>query len=187
MTFKPVQLALVLPVLLGCGGGSGPGTPANPGLVYLDPAPSVTSFTLVRDPASTATTLVLNLVGPPTAAVGVTFSFTVDQTRATWGATPAVTNGDVFSLGGGTLLAKGWVTGHQLQGLVSNKGLGQEVADLSLNPAKGKGVIARLQLHLAPGAATGAATLVDSGLSTQLDSFGGITPIRIVVGQLAVQ
>lgn len=187
MTFRPLLPALALAALTACGGGSGPGTPANPGLVYVDPGPSATDFTLVRDASSTATTLVLNLVGPSTAAVGVTFSFNVDTARATWGATPAVTNGDVFTLGAGTLLAKGWVTGNHLQGLVSNKGLAQEVADVSLNPARGRGVIAKVQLRLVPGAAAGAVTLTDGGRSTQLDSFGGITPIRVVVGQLSVQ
>jgi hypothetical protein len=177
--------ALLLGVL-GCGGKSSSG----PSLAYTNPAANTADFQLVRDSASTDQNLVLDLVGPSgTSGVGVTFSFKLDTSQATWGTSPVVTNGNVFSLGSGTQLAKGWVTSGQLQGIVSNKGLvgSSVVSDLSLSTGGTAGIIAKIQLQPASGATTGSATLTDGGLGTLLDSSGGIYAITVDVGTLQLQ
>lgn len=67
MTFRsllPASLALTL-LLTACGGGADTGSKAAPaatGLTYTDPVG--TGWRLVKDPSSTGTRLVLNLVGP---------------------------------------------------------------------------------------------------------------------------
>jgi hypothetical protein len=182
----PAAAALLLGVL-GCGGGK---SSSGPSLAYTNPTIRSADFQLVQDSASTGQNLVLDLVGPSgTSGVGVTFSFKLDTSQATWGTSPAVTNGNVFSLGSGTQLAKGWVTGGQLQGIVSNKGLtgSSLVSDLSLSTSGTAGIIAKIQIQPTSGATTGTATLTDGGLGTLLDSTGGITAISVDVGTLQLQ
>jgi hypothetical protein len=164
------------------GVGSGGGT--TTGLTYVDPANIQGQFALVLDTAaSTASTLVLDLVGPATSpatpAVGVTFGFNVDTSRAAWSTTPVV-NGTLFTLGTGVQLARSWVNGPTLQGIVSNKGLAAQVGDI------GNGVIAKIELTPVPGAATGLVSLVDNGLGTVLDSSGTPYPVQVLVGTLTL-
>ena len=187
-----LPLCLALAALTGCGGGAALqnyGPPVTPGtrLVYTNPGLQATGYLLVRDAASTDQALVLDLVhtSPAGAAVGITFSFTVDTTRATWNASPILVNGNVFAQGaGGVQLARGWISGKQIEGIVSNKGLTGSVPDVSL---AGAGILARIQLNLAPSPATGTVALADSGLSTVLGPLGDITPIQVQVGTLSVQ
>ena len=105
--------------------------------------------------------------------MGVTFAFTVDTTRATWGTGPSVTNGTLFS----GQLVQGWVNGATLQGIAANKGLANGVSDL------GTGIIAKIRLT--PGSATGSVNLADAGLGTILDQGGTPQPIKILVGTLS--
>jgi hypothetical protein len=172
--------------LAACGGGSGASTATTQSLTYVNPANTQGQFALVLDTAaSTGPTLVLDLVGPETSpatpAMGVTFGFNVDTTRAAWSATP-VLNGTVFTLGTGVQLARGWVNGQSLQGIVANKGLASQVADIG----SGQGVIGKIQLTPVPGAAAGAVSLVDNGLGTVLDSSGTPYAIQVLVGSLTV-
>ena len=182
---------LLLTGLLACGGGGGGSIPAGGAgttLTYVNPTGTSGQYALVLDPASTSSSLVLDLVGPAgTLAVGVTFSFTVDAARATWGNAPAyVANGTLFTSSSG-LIAQGWVTGtgtgtRQLQGIVSYQGLANYVSDIG--PAQG--VICRLRLT--PGSGTaGSANLQDSGLGTMMDNGGAPIPIRILVGSLTLE
>jgi hypothetical protein len=188
--------AMALACLLlaaGCtGGGSGSGNnPAATGLVYTNPVNVSDEFALLQDPASTPTTLVLDLVGPSTtdaskqiAGLGVTFSLQVDTTRANWNQTPVVKNGTVFTQSSGpygatTPIVQGWVLEGNLQGIVSNKGLGNTVANMGL------ATICQIQLNVVPGA-QGAVSLADSGYSTYMDPDGGQWPIRVKVGTLTI-
>jgi hypothetical protein len=170
-----VLSALAAAALLGlsaCGGSSGGGSqPA--GLTYTNPAYADSDYRLVKDNASTASVLILDLVGPSgNPAVGVTYGFTVDTSRAAWGTAPAVTNGTVFV--GTNALVQGWVSGAQLQGIAANKGLANFVQDV------GVGVIAKIRLT--PGTASGSASLADAGLGTSMDQGGTPIPIKIKVG-----
>ena len=199
---------LAVAALLGlaaCGGGGGitgvgtgttGTTPAKGTLVYTNPTGyqgQPYQFALVWDAASTATSLVLDLVGPSaTPAVGVTFAFDVDATKATWAASPAlVNNGSLFTLGAGTQLAQGWVAGtggYRLQGIVAQKGLANPIADV------GAGVIGTITLTPVSGATTGTVTLKESldstgnVFGTLMDGYGPpATPVHFAVGTLQLQ
>ena len=174
--------------LAGCG-GSHTAAPAvtqaaTRTLTYVNPVQPSGAFALVQDPASTATRLVLDVVGPSGyASTGVTFSFDVDTSRAVWATAPAITNGTVFtSLGTGTQLVQAWVSGARLQGIVATKGLSNQVANVGL------GVIATIVLTPAAGAVPGTVSLVDSGFGTYLDASGPpATPSQFAVGVLTCQ
>lgn len=191
----PLLSGAVVFGLLACGGGGssssgGGGSTAVGALTYTNPtwAGQPFQFALVQDAASTSTNLVLDVVGPTGTgyqlpATGITFGFQADATRVTWGTSPVVTNGTVFtSLGTGVQLAQGWVSsGGYLQGIVSYKGLANQVTDV------GTGVIAKITLTPVPGATAGAVTLQDSGLGNFMNNQGPpALPIQFAVGTLTL-
>lgn len=209
---KFLAVPAVLTALLACSGGtssssdsSSSSRPPSPGssssssssgtLVYTNPTTSTADYQLVWDNASTSSYLVMDLVGPSgnyaVSGVGVTFSFLLGSSQATWGTSPAVTNGNVFTLGSGTRLAQGWVTtsqgSSQLQGIVSQKGLGSVVSDLSVSTSNGTGVLAQIQILPVSGATAGNVTLTDGGLGSLLDGGGSITSFTVDVGTLKLQ
>jgi hypothetical protein len=105
-----VIAALLLAAAAACGGCSShnsaqpippvaPPPPAAQGVSYTDPAG--TSWRLVKDSSSTATHLVLNLVGPTgTSGRGVALTVHGDASRMTWGKLDGayIQDGHVFDL-----------------------------------------------------------------------------------------
>lgn len=166
----------------GGGGGSDP-VPTATTLTYTDPTAG--TWQLKKDPSSTGTHLVLNLVAVGAGnGNGVAASFTVDTARATWayvlpGDNPEYVHaGSVLNLGAGTKALRGKVTGATLQFAVSQKGLGSPVA---LN-----GTVAQIALDLKPGIAPGAISLAPvAGKMKALDNAGTIGDITVTVGTLA--
>jgi len=157
-------------------------------LSYRNPNNTSGQFALVLDTAATTSSaLVLDLIGPETSpatpAVGVTFGFNVDTTKAAWAATPVI-NGTLFTNPSpGLQLAQGWVKGGTLQGIVSNKGFANQVNDIGVT----QGIIGKLALiPVQGGAADTAVSLADNGLGTVLDSSGTPYPIQVLVGTLTL-
>ena len=120
--------ALCLASLLACGGGGGgggggsaipPKTTADT-LSYSNP---YGTYMLVKNATkSTATHLVLDLVGPAGSVSGVGFYLTADQTKVTW---TTVDSGDPEKVKSSTFvntIAKSKVTGDTLQAGIYQKG-----------------------------------------------------------------
>ena len=125
--------ALGLASLLACGGGGGGGsTPTPPPktiadtLTYTNPSGT---YTLVKNTGkSTATHLVLDLIGPAGSVSGVGFYLTADQTKVTW---TTVDGGDPEKVKSSTFantLVKSKVSGDTLQAGVYQKGTTAAVA-----------------------------------------------------------
>lgn len=181
-----VQIALAAAALLGlaaCGGGSSSSgvSSSTTSLTYVNPTNTSGNYALMLDSSSTASSLVLKLVGPDgTPAVGVTFAFDVDTTKATWATSPVVTNGTLFT--GTNKLVQGWVNGGRLQGIAANKGLANQLSDIGVST----GVLATVRLAPVSGAAAGTVTLTDSGLGTSMDQGGTPEAIHLLVGTLTL-
>jgi hypothetical protein len=190
--FAPFLSVLALTLLCGCGGsGSGDAGPAQPsaatGLAYQDPA--ATGFRLVKNAgASTATRLVLDLVGPSgTQTKGVAFFLTADATKVTWvnptgAAGTVVAPGAVLPLGSAPQLAADRVAGGQLQvGLFQKAGAATTLGDaplLSLALELNGTGVAKGPVDLAPSSGKAAVLLNPD------DSLG---PLAVGVGSLSAQ
>ncbi len=161
-------------------------TPVASALAYTDPTTG--TYLLKKNTTlSTATHLVLDLVGPATTGCGITATFSADTTKVTWvnvaAADPAntfVQNGAAFTLGTAPQILKGKVAGNILQAAVSQKGTGSPV---SLNVP-----LLRIALDLKAGLPTGAVTFTADAAKCQvLDGSGAITGITVAVGTLSTQ
>lgn len=162
-------------------------TPVAAGLAYTDPTTG--TYKLMKNTASsTATHLVLDLVGPAaTTGSGITATFSADTTKVTWVDVPAggttntlVQNGTAFSLGSAPQIIKGKVAGNVLQVAVAQKGTGTPVA---LNAP-----LLRIALDLKASQPAGTITFTADATKCQvLDGTGTITPITVAVGTLAAQ
>lgn len=174
-------------VLPACNGDGGPpgGPAAASALVYTEPASG--SYQLRRSAAlSTATHLVLELVGPAaTKGSGVVATFNADGAKVSWSKVAAadaglVQNGAAFNLGAAPQILRARVAGDVLETVASQKGTASPVPlDVPL---------LRVALDLKPAQAPGPVALgADAGKCQLLDAAGGISTIAIAVGALAAQ
>lgn len=190
---RPGSAALALMALLACGGGGGGGgtssTPATAtSLGYTDPVSG--TYLLKKNTAlSTATHLVLDLVGPASATgTGITATFTADVTRVAWANVAAgdpantfVQNGTAFSLGAAPQILKGKVSSGTLQVTAAQKG--------TASPVPLNAPLLRVALDLRASQPPGAVALsADSSKCQVIDGSGAIVaPIAVAVGSLAAQ
>ncbi|HEU4951282.1 MAG TPA: hypothetical protein VFT46_04985, partial [Holophagaceae bacterium] len=100
----------------GGGGSSSPAPASATTLTYTDPTTG--AFRLVKDPASSGGSLVLDLVctnGTPLS--GVSFSFAADPAKTTWGAFSGA--GSALNLGSAPQAIASKLAGGDLQGALS--------------------------------------------------------------------
>ena len=185
MRMFPSSLAIAaLAALSACGGGKG-GTPSPATkLTYTDPSGG--SYRLARNPASTPSHLVLDLVGPPSTVVnGVGFYLEADAGRVTWAPVSGTSHvaSDFFT---GPLLVCERVAGSVLQACIYRKG-GVPA------PTTGSAtVLAQVALDLQPGVPSmthiplgvpsGKALILNPGTAST-----PTTPITIAIGTLIAE
>lgn len=179
MTIPTLAGASALLLLTACSGGGG-GSSSSPTyattLSYTDP--SSASYRLVKDPASSGKTLVLDLLGPTGASIsGVSFSATADPAKVTW--TTPIQAGGTFTLGTPQALATKLASGD-LQGAISQNTTGSPVT------LSGSSVLAKVTLTLKGNVSAGAIALTDSGKGAYLDGTG-VHATAIAVGTLKAQ
>lgn len=170
-----------LALLTACGGGGGgsstPAPSSATSLTYTNPTTG--TYQLVKDPASSGGTLVLDLVGPSGASIsGVSFSASADTSKVAW-STP-IQNGNTFTLGSAPQALATKVSGTELQGAVSQKGTGSPVA------LTGTSVLAKVTLTLKANVTTGPITLSDTGKGAYLDGTG-VHNTAVTMGTLSAQ
>ena len=144
---KPAMAALALAAFVACPGPASGDTSKPPAKTIADTLaysnPSGSGYTLVRNAASTAGHLVLDVMGPatPTALSGVGFQLSADQTKVTW---TSVGSDKVNSSTFTSTLVKTKVSGDTLQAAVFQKGL---AAPVTAGPTT---VLAQVALDLKP-------------------------------------
>lgn len=180
MTTTPRILALLpvagLLLLSACGGGSGSSSPVvqPKQLAYTNPTSG--DYKLLKNAASTPTTLILDLQGPAgTTGTGAGFTLSLDSTKATWSST--LINGKAFVLGSAPQILSATVSGGTLQAAVAQKGLSAPV-DLG-------NTLATVQMSMVSGATPGDLAL-QAGKCKVLTPTG-IQTITVSVGTLKVQ
>ena len=202
---KLLSLSALLPLagLLACGGGGGGGGTSAPAtatsLSYTNPTSG--TYLLMKDPASSGSHLVLDLVGPTTGtASGVTLTLNADTTKVTWTnvastdpANTLVENGTQLNLGSAApyiLLARTYGT-TTLMATAAQKGVGSNDPP----PALLNGVLLKVALDLKPNLGLASGTSIslsaDGTKSWVLDDTvktgNAISPITVTVGTLAAQ
>ena len=125
--------ALGLSVLIACGGGGGNNNPPPKSsadtLSYSNPTGT---YVLVRNTTkSTASHLVLDLIGPAGGVSGVGFYLTADQTKVTWSTVDPGDSEKVKSAVFSNTLVKTKVSGDTLQAGVYQKGTSAAVSATS--------------------------------------------------------
>lgn len=180
-------LALIPP--LACGGGSGGSGSASPVKTIADTLtytnPSSGTYRLVRNPAkSTASHLVLDLLGPAGEVSGVGFYLTADQTKVAWSPVDAGDQEKAKSPVFSSTLVKSKVSGDSLQAGIYQKGTTAAVS------ATASTVLASVALDLKANVpiATPASIALSAGKALILHGPAEPTataPITISVGVLA--
>lgn len=179
---------LSLTLILACSGGGGGDTKTTPPpktiadtLAYSDP--NGTSFRLVRNASlSSASKLVLDLVGPTGTGQGVAFIVSADQTKVTWSNPPSsgsLAANVAFNLGSGTQAFVGKVSGDQLQGAAFQKP-GTTVVNLA-QP------LLRISLDLKSNIPVNTNVPISFTAGNQLPAIGGPSIMTVAVGTLMAQ
>lgn len=171
--------ASALLLLTACGGGGGGSSSPTyaTSLTYTNPTSG--TYQLVKDPASSGGTLVLDLVSTAGAPIsGVSFSFSADTGKVTW--MPFSSAGTAFSLGSAPQAVASKISGTELQGAISQKGTGSP-----LTPSAST-VLAKVTLTLKGNISPGAITFTDSGKSAYLNA-GGVHATTVSLGTLSAQ
>jgi len=185
---QPVGIALsagILVGLLACGGKSTPSAPtaAVPAQQLSYTNPPAAGYRLVKDESSTASHLVLKLVGPSGAQIkGGVFTLNADTSKAVWGnpgSATLVQEGGALALGAGTKLMKGKVSGQALEAAIFQKGT---VAPATL----GQLPILAVALDLKAGATKGQVTLTSPDAQI-LDAAGKTQTVTVVLGTLSAE
>lgn len=154
--------------------------PAGARLDYTDPTTG--TYRLLKDSSSTATHLVLNIVGQGASnGAGLAFTLNVDSAKAAWAKVVGsdvefVKNGTTLNLGSAPQAIKGKVAGGSLTAALGQKGTAGSVA---LN-----GVLAQVALDLRTGVA-GNVTFSAPKIQV-LNSDGSIATVALSVGTLTV-
>jgi hypothetical protein len=143
----PTLAAAFLLLVPACGGGRSGSAPARAtALLYADPG-DATQWRLMKNPTSTATLLVLDLLPPPGASgLGAALVLTADGARATW-------TGDVTSTAyTGSLVRKVSQDGGTLRILICRRDQPQPIV-------YGAAPVLSASLALVPGARPGPVAL----------------------------
>ncbi len=184
---------LFLTLTLACSGGGGddkqpppppPKTIADT-LAYTDP--SGTSFRLVRHASSTASKLVLDLVGPAGTGQGVAFIVSADQTKVTWSNPPSsgtLAANLAFTLGSGTQAFVGKVGGNQLTLDQLQGAAFQKPGATAVNLAQ---PLMRISLDLKSNIPVNTNVPMSFTAGNHLPASGGPSTITVAVGTLLAQ
>ena len=180
-------LGLSLVLTAACGGGGGGGQPPPKSiadsLVYTNPTSGDYNLLKSTAVASTATHLVLDLVGPATGnGRGVAFTLSADTTKVNWSTTPALVQNVAFNLGTGTQILSAKVTGDTLQAGLFQKGT--TVPAVSLNTT-----LARIALDLKSGVAVNSTVTLSAvpNKANVLPETGAPMIISVSTGTLQAQ
>lgn len=174
--------------LLGCGGGNTPPpAPQATALTYTNPVSG--DYQLVKNTTlSTASHLVLDLVGPATGTgSGLSITLTAGA-QVAWAnvssADPAgtyLTAGNVFSLGSAPQIRKAQVSGNTLVATLAEKGFG------SPKPLNAPLLRLALDFRTGQGTAPGTSVTLTAGDCKVLDGTGTLRTIALTSGTLATQ
>ncbi|NWJ41065.1 MAG: hypothetical protein HXX12_08865 [Geothrix sp.] len=174
-------LALPLALLLACGGGSHPSPPPRAARIVYTPPTSGTYQLLLNTEKSTATHLVLDLMGPTgTAGRGVAFHLVAPPGQMTWAKVDSkdaeLTQSPTFGVVAGSVLKAKATSGDLQVGAFLTWAFTPSVTfDRTVS-------LATVALDLVPETAPGAATLRStSGSAVMLPATLGADPVPITI------
>lgn len=187
MNMKPLarfSLTFFLASLIGCGGGGSSAPKIATALTYTAPS-GAAGWQLVRNGAqSTATHLVLDLVGPAAeSGFGATLELTVQEAQLAWARVqpgdPEFVQNLRYNLGQGKPILKGVAQGNLLKVAIFHKGL-------KGTPTSYTGPLASVAVDLKSGLQAGTDLRIGVQLAQELRSTG-MKPISLAIGTIQAQ